>query len=736
LSKSSSAKGAKKKDLETAKQSLAKAKEMLATKGKTETKAAKGTESPKPKADLPAAGAVSREGRSGRDTVVIADGAAYMELKIGLEKLVAALDMERERLDDIAGRVEKLGAEGARSDSSALLERFKTESEKYHQALKKDFDFLGEQVKSLAARLESTALGAEKDAKAQGGLADRLKRLEEQADKLGTEIERGFKEARKASEIAGVSARDTAEIKGGVSDLHNSLAELVAARSGLEKKLESMLSRLDQVEAANAQLKDSHKKVADGNKETLARINKVLEDAEGIETRCRESSEQLEVLEESLGEASELFESLSVQLREGSLQSEVNTEKINLAFKLVEDLEVKVKEIAGPVEDIILSRRMFEEVPESSELGFELNDLLQVMIKHQASDLHLKVGSPPTVRLDGELIPVGNQPMTEADTRRLILGAMTGEQRRMLMRKRELDFAYAIPTARFRVNAFLQSSTISAAFRMLRMQMPSFEDLGLPPIVKRLCSYNHGLILVTGPAGSGKSTSLAAMIEYINSNRKMHIISIEDPIEFVHSDKLSIVTQREIGTDTMSFSDGVRNALRQDPNVLFIGEMRDPETIMQAVIAAETGHLVLSTLHTPNTVQAIDRIIDIFAGPQQRQFRLLLANTLRGIVGQRLIARSDESGRVLAVEIMMATPTITSLILDGKTNEIYQYMVQGAHEGMMTFTASLTRLFEAGLISKDEALYHSDQPTEFRLGIEGHTTGAASIPEDSLMSWL
>ena len=272
---------------------------------------------------------------------------------------------------------------------------------------------------------------------------------------------------------------------------------------------------------------------------------------------------------------------------------------------------------------------------------------------------------------------------------------------------------------------------------MLRTEMPTVDELNLPPVLKQLSSLHSGLVLVTGPAGSGKSTTLAAMIEHINSTLKKHVITIEDPIEFVHRDKQSIVTQREIGSDTHSFGEALRQALRQDPNVILIGEMRDAETVLTAAAAAETGHLVLSTLHTQNTVQSVDRMLDYFSGDQQRQFRLLLSNVLRGVVSQRLLQRADQSGRVAALEVLMVTPTISSLILEGKTNEIYPYLQQGGTEGMQTFTASLSRLYEQGLITKEEAIYHADQPTEFRLEVEGHTTGMAQYTEgDTLMNWL
>jgi twitching motility protein PilT len=373
-------------------------------------------------------------------------------------------------------------------------------------------------------------------------------------------------------------------------------------------------------------------------------------------------------------------------------------------------------------------------------LDFNMHDLLQVMIKHRASDLHLQAGSPPIVRIDGDLIPIGNRSLSDKDCKGLLFSIMTRSQRGELLRGRELDLAHSVPNARFRVNSYLQQGTVGAAIRMLRLEIETVDDLALPPVLKELVQHNHGLILVTGPAGSGKSTTLAALIDHINTERKVHIITIEDPIEYVHGNKQSLVTQREVGNDTPSFSQALKMALRQDPNVILIGEMRDPETIMTAVIAAETGHLVLSTLHTPNTIQAIDRIIEVFSGEQQKQFRLLLSNNLRGIISQRLLTRRSGAGRVPAVEVMVVTPTVASLILEGQTQDIYQYMVAGATDGMQTFTESLRRLYMDGHITREEALYHADHPTELRLKLEQQGPAASSSfttkGEQTLMDWI
>ncbi|MFP4496654.1 MAG: type IV pilus twitching motility protein PilT [Vulcanimicrobiota bacterium] len=424
---------------------------------------------------------------------------------------------------------------------------------------------------------------------------------------------------------------------------------------------------------------------------------------------------------------------------------EKNSPELDNTIKVMKEpaTDVNSVESAGSLliatEDLFLSPEEIIDYPEPEKLDFSLEDLLRVMVEHRASDLHLRVGAPPTVRLDGNLVYVGDEPLDEKECKDLILPIMSSTMRGMLAKRREVDFAYAIPGVRFRVNAFLQKQTVGAAFRLLWSEIPTFEELMLPPVMKKLCEYKHGLILVTGPAGSGKSTTLSSMINYINERKQIHIITVEDPIEFIHKDKKCIVTQREIGTDTGSFSTALKQALRQDPDVILIGEMRDAETIMTSVLAAETGHLVLSTLHTPNTYQAINRIVDVFSGDSQNQFRLLLSNTLRGVVSQRLLSRSDLSGRVPAVEVMLNTSTVKSLILEGNTGAIYDHIREGKVEGMQTFTSSLLQLVAEGYISKEEALYHADYPTEIRLALEGHTTGAVHTDEESkddLISWL
>jgi twitching motility protein PilT len=359
-----------------------------------------------------------------------------------------------------------------------------------------------------------------------------------------------------------------------------------------------------------------------------------------------------------------------------------------------------------------------DEIPRPEGMNFTLDDLLRTVIKNRASDLHIKPNSPPTVRLEGQLIPIGDAPLTAEQCRYLVLTALPPYKREPLSRMREVDHAHVSFGVRFRMNAFLERGHFTAAMRMVNSAVPTFDDLGLPPVLSQLASLQDGLVLITGPAGSGKSTTLAAVVDWINQNRRTHVVTIEDPIEYHHKDKTAYITQREVGTDTTSFVEALKQALRQDPNVIMLGEMRDTETIMTAVTAAETGHLVLSTLHTPNTVQAVDRIVDSFDGHVQKQVRMLLATCLRGVVSQKLLNRQDGKGRVPAVEVLVNTPTIASHILDGQTGEIYQYLQRGATDGMQTFNQSLINLLDRGLITYQDAAQVADRKTELRLARE------------------
>jgi twitching motility protein PilT len=364
-----------------------------------------------------------------------------------------------------------------------------------------------------------------------------------------------------------------------------------------------------------------------------------------------------------------------------------------------------------------------------------LNDLLKLTFERKASDLHLKVGVPPVLRVDGRLMPLENEKrLTQDDNIAMASSIMNPAQKARFNEKNELDMAYAVPgLGRFRVNVFKQRGSVGMVFRMVPAKILNFEDLLLPQVLMKVAQEQRGLILVTGTTGSGKSTTLAAMIDYINTSRTTNIVTIEDPIEFLHRDKKSIVNQREIGSDTYTFGDALRSALRQDPDVILVGEMRDFETISIALTAAETGHLVLSTLHTVDTTETINRIISVFPPYQQKQVRMQLAAVIKGIVSQRLVSRADGKGRVPAVEVMLGTLSVRESIIDEtKTRNIPQIISTGmVHYGMQTFDQSLLGLYKKGLITYEEALLSASNPDDFALKVKGiQSTSDISLEED------
>ncbi|GAV25931.1 twitching motility protein PilT [Carboxydothermus islandicus] len=353
-----------------------------------------------------------------------------------------------------------------------------------------------------------------------------------------------------------------------------------------------------------------------------------------------------------------------------------------------------------------------------------INDLLRLMVEFKASDLHLTVNFPPAYRIHGHIRPltelVRENPgipqsltrlLTMSDTETMARTIMSSEQWEKFAKTGELDFAYSLPdVGRFRVNVFRQRGAVALVLRHINSKILSFKELGLPEVIADLSRKNRGIVLVTGPTGSGKSTTLASMIDLINSERACHIITLEDPIEYLHTHKKSVVNQREIGSDTESFARALRAAMREDPDVILVGEMRDLETISIAITAAETGHLVFATLHTSSAAETIDRIIDVFPPSQQQQIRVQLSTTIQGIVAQQLIPRMDGKGRVVAVEVMVATPAIRNLIREGKTHQIPAQIQTGAKYGMQTLDMALAKLYQNRLISYEEAISRAHDP--------------------------
>ena len=359
-----------------------------------------------------------------------------------------------------------------------------------------------------------------------------------------------------------------------------------------------------------------------------------------------------------------------------------------------------------------------------------VNELLARAVDQGASDLHLKAGSVPMLRVRGSLLPMADAPRLQAaDLDAIATAVLTPSHRDLLGHHQDVDLAYTVPgLGRFRCNVFQQRGAVGLVFRVIPQGAPGFDALGLPAVLSRIAAEERGLVLVTGSTGSGKSTTLAALVDAINQTRTAHIVTIEDPIEYLHQDRLSVINQREIGIDTASFATALRSALRQDPDVILVGEMRDHATIETALMAAETGHLVLSTLHTLDATETINRVIGVFPAHQQPQIRLQLATVLKAIVAQRLIPRADGEGRAAAVEVLIATPFIRDAIADpARTHLVQSAIAQGGSQyGMQTFDQAIFGLYERGSVSLDEARRWASNVDEFMLRVQGIGSGTAA----------
>jgi twitching motility protein PilT len=344
-----------------------------------------------------------------------------------------------------------------------------------------------------------------------------------------------------------------------------------------------------------------------------------------------------------------------------------------------------------------------------------VDELLHTTVEMEGSDLHIKADSPPLVRVHGDLFPLDHPPFTPEESRRLAYSVLTPQQIQRFEEDLELDLAYEIPgLARFRGNVLQQRNAIGIVFRVIPLRIQTMEELSLPPVCRYFSERPRGLVLVTGPAGSGKSTSQAAMIDYINGRSAQHIMTVEDPVEFLHDDKKSLINQRELGTDTLSFANALKFVLRQDPDVILIGEMRDLETIALAITAAETGHLVFGTLHTTDAVQTVDRIIDVFPIYQQQQVRMQMSVNLVGVISQTLVKRADGKGRVAAFETLVSIPSVRNLIREAKTHQIASMIQTGSRQGMITLDQSLANLVKNKLVTYDDALGKASNVIEFK----------------------
>ncbi len=362
----------------------------------------------------------------------------------------------------------------------------------------------------------------------------------------------------------------------------------------------------------------------------------------------------------------------------------------------------------------------------------DVTDLLRYTVEMGGSDLHIKAGNVPFIRVDGELEPTPFPALSSNDTVGAAIAIMPEHKRKEFEVSNEADFGYTMPgVGRFRVNVFRQRGMVGLAIRRVRSDVPTIEELMLPPVIAQLAESPRGLVLMTGPTGTGKTTSIAAMIGHINRTRRAHIVTVEDPIEVVHDDDRSIIQQREIGLDTDSYAAALKHVIRQDPDVIFVGEIRDPESALSAIQAAETGHLVISTLHTIDATETINRLLDLFPPQQQREVRSSFAGALRGIVSQRLLSRGDGKGRVPAVEVLIATGRVYDRIVDpSATVEIHDVIAEGAYYGMQTFDQALVKLVQQGLVTEEDARRASTNPHDFTLALHGSTvrTMPAGVP--------
>jgi len=357
-----------------------------------------------------------------------------------------------------------------------------------------------------------------------------------------------------------------------------------------------------------------------------------------------------------------------------------------------------------------------------------IDDLLMEMVQRGASDVHICVAVPPIIRVDGQLLALNYEKFNATQTQRMIYDILTDEQIQRFEETWELDFSYSLRNvSRFRVNAFKDKGTVAAAFRLIPMKIPTIRELGLPLVLETLTRRPRGLVLVTGPTGSGKSTSLAAMINQINTERSLHVITIEDPIEYLHQHRFSIINQREVGQDTKEFANALRAALREDPDVILVGEMRDLETMSNAIRAAETGHLVFATLHTNSAASTVDRVVDSFPASQQEQIRLMLSNSLEAVLCQQLLPRAGMPGRVCAMEVMIATPAIRNLIREAKSHQLTSIIQTSADVGMQTMDQHLRDLYQKGIITYDEAMARAMSQDELKNMITS-ATGMSAGP--------
>lgn len=709
-------------------------------------------------------------------------------IEVELEDISLVGDTTSKEILKLQGRFERLSkdfdeiAEGASAEDLAQVqasldemgERFKAVEEALET---KSAEFTaGREETRIELQNLSAANGAavEKIETLETSLGERLDALKEEVSQASTFAKSEDFENYKVEQgvaLETLEERIKTENEGLRSDFSSLKEELnseneknsLALEEKLEEKSISLKSEVEEIKSSLDSLRES----LDGADQVADKLKAVYADVEALQTRldgyapkfedaiarAEESQSEIDKHLSAIKMAMRLVEQLDERVRDIGKSAEAVTAAAANAVEAAPQIAATVAQAAsaaasagGVAPKAAISEPIEEEEPIpaiTENLGYDLDDILQVVISHRASDLHLQVGNTPTVRLSGDLVPVGDTKLAQDDTKALIYPAMTREQRREVKKGHEVSFAHvASDGTRFIVNAFLERGNLSANFHMLRTEVLDFDVLGLPPILKKLSLYQSGLIILTGPTGSGKSTTMASIVDYINNNRKCHIVTVEDPIEYYHKTVNSLITQREVGTDTQSFNDAINMAMRQDPDVLVISDIKDADTLMAATTAAEKGFLVIAAMNMPDTVQAVRRMLSTFTGETQRQFRLLLASCLRGVISQKLITRADDKGRVPAVEVLVVDMAVSDSILNDNLEGLAAYLQQGGVEGMQSFNQSMSALYSRGLIAKDEEQFHEEQPPvqDFSgVDAEIHLQEQPSTEmndNDTIMNWL
>lgn len=644
-----------------------------------------------------------------------------------IEGLSAATAEITERVAEITARLDDVASSGPLEELPQRLEEL---VQQLHQ-----------QTQTRFAALEATYAEENELAAA---------RAEELANHMETQLE----PLRDSSRLEQLAADSQQKFETLTNELDVSLNELSdTLRAGLADTNAGQAALKSELEATMAELADALDSRA-GNDEVaqlraeVQQLSETLALGSDVGERALSATARVEQLEALLSENAARFETLAARSRELAAETEGFSDKVDLAVRLVRSLDDRGRGGSGSVEVAPAGASSVGdgdlEAPDKTDLGFGLRDLLNVMASNQASDLHLKVGAMPTVRLHGELVPVGNHTLGEEDCRRLIFSALSKEERRRLLQARTLDFLFELPGMRLRGSAFFQRNRLCASLRMLRSQMPTLEELALPVTLRRtVATLKHGLILVAGPLGAGKSTTIAALVDELNRNRKLHIMTLEAPVSYVHTDSQSLITQREQGLDYTDLSKALHDSLKQDPDVLVIDPLAGDDALSGAMAAADSGHLVIASMEAPNLLSALDRAFSLCASQPHLCDRRLLAQNLKAVVSQRLLPRSDKSkGLVPAAELLVVNPAISALLGEGQMNALSQAVANGqAGEGSQTMAQSLSRLVETGVIGEAEAATLLPSSSAAAVADAGPApAGAAPAApgesDDPIMRWL